>query len=183
MGTAGEVVPAPENPYRAPRARVDRPLVARYDPLAGMVMARRLTRLGAAMIDGVTYLVPVVLGVLISGDLKDFATADPEQGEISMILLRRLFIFALPIMLINVYLLAKSGQTMGKKALGIRIVRTDGAAAGLARLLVLRSLLPSMLSWILFIGGFFGLLDTLFIFGEERRCIHDHFADTMVALA
>ncbi|HEX9732584.1 MAG TPA: RDD family protein [Thermoanaerobaculia bacterium] len=183
VGMAGEVVPALENPYQAPRARVDRPLVRRYDPLAGMVLASRLRRLAAVIVNTLIFLVPIVLVAAISGDLADFAAADADPNEIVWIVLRRMFIFFVPIVLVNVYLLAKSGQTLGKKALGVRIVRYDGSEASLARLLVLRFGLPNTIGMIPFLGSFFGLLDALFIFGDERRCIHDHFADTKVVLA
>ena len=30
------------------------------------------------------------------------------------------------------------------------------------------------------VGGLFALVDVLFIFGERRRCLHDHLAGTIV---
>lgn len=182
-GTAGEVVPRSENPYQAPRARVDRPLVASDDPLAAMVMARRLTRLAAAILDTIILLIPIFLGLAVSGDFTRLGTLEPDEAELTMLMLRRMFTFGLPIFAINIYLLAKSGQSLGKKALGIKIVRTDGTRASLGRLLMLRIALPNVLGAVPTLGQLFGLLDALFIFGEERRCIHDHFADTMVVVA
>jgi len=183
VGTAGEIVPEWENPYEAPRARVDLPVAHSLDPLAGMVLARRFTRLVAAILDSLIVLVPAVIGLMVMGDFGDLAAVDSDQDEIAMLFLRRLIVFALPILAINVYLLGKSGQTLGKKALGIRIVRTDGTMASLGRLLVLRIGLTNLLGFIPILGNFFGLLDSLFIFGEERRCVHDYFADTMVVVA
>ena len=34
-----------------------------------------------------------------------------------------------------------------------------------------------------FIGGFYSIIDSLMIFGEQRRCIHDYIADTIVIRA
>jgi hypothetical protein len=33
-----------------------------------------------------------------------------------------------------------------------------------------------------YVGPFFGLANILFILRADRRCIHDHFADTKVVL-
>jgi uncharacterized RDD family membrane protein YckC len=77
-------------------------------------------------------------------------------------------------------LLYRSGQTIGKKIVGIRIVRTDGSRAGLLRILGLRYIVPGVISAIPLLGFFFALADALVIFGEQRRCIHDYIADTIV---
>ncbi len=73
--------------------------------------------------------------------------------------------------------LARYGQSIGKRMCRLRVVRTDGSRASLGRILFLRNLVP----WV--IGsfcGFFGIIDVMTIFGEERRCIHDLVADTKV---
>ncbi len=53
----------------------------------------------------------------------------------------------------------------------------------LGRLVFLRYGGPGLIGQIPFLGSLFSLLDALFIFSEERRCIHDHFADTKVVVA
>jgi uncharacterized RDD family membrane protein YckC len=73
-------------------------------------------------------------------------------------------------------LLAVRSQTLGKLVLGIQIRRVDGSRADILRILLLRQLVPIMLSFI----PLFGLIDALFIFGDEQRCIHDLIADTIV---
>ena len=80
----------------------------------------------------------------------------------------------------NCVLLARNGQTIGKKASNIRIVRSDGSDAGFARLFFLRMMLFWALNAVPFIGPVFSLVNILFIFREDRRCIHDLLADTMV---
>jgi uncharacterized RDD family membrane protein YckC len=73
--------------------------------------------------------------------------------------------------------LAQYGQSIGKRMRRLRVVRTDGSPASLGRILLLRNFVP----WV--IGsfcGFFGLIDALVIFTDERRCIHDLLADTKV---
>ena len=54
----------------------------------------------------------------------------------------------------------------------------DGSPVSLGRLFFLRNLAPTLLSSLC--NGLFGLVDALFIFGEQQRCVHDHFADTKV---
>lgn len=84
----------------------------------------------------------------------------------------------------NVVLLARggtaNGQTVGKHAMGIRVVRTDGApltfADSLRRELLGRSL-PSVIP-------FYIALDVLWPLNDpQRQAIHDKIAGTLVVLA
>lgn len=81
----------------------------------------------------------------------------------------------------NLAQLAQTGQTVGKLWLGIRIVRSDGSAADLGRVFALRMFLPGLIA--AFAGPLFSLPDALCIFGNERRCLHDLMADTIVVMA
>ena len=74
------------------------------------------------------------------------------------------------------YLLATSGQTIGKKLLMIRIVSESGSLPGFLRAVVLRNWVRALLSLI----PFFGLIDVLFIFSDSRKCLHDYIAGTKV---
>jgi uncharacterized RDD family membrane protein YckC len=78
----------------------------------------------------------------------------------------------------NLMLLGDRGQTVGKRWLRIRIVRCDGSDADLGRLFGLRMCVPWLIGFVL--GPLFVLPDVLFIFGDERRCLHDMMADTVV---
>jgi uncharacterized RDD family membrane protein YckC len=73
--------------------------------------------------------------------------------------------------------LAQYGQSIGKRMRHIRVVRTDGSPASMARILLLRNFIPAIIGSFC---GLFGIIDALTIFGEERRCIHDLLADTKV---
>ncbi len=78
-------------------------------------------------------------------------------------------------------LLAVRGQTLGKMALGVRIVRrTDGSNPGFWRTVLVRNVVPSLIGLLPFFGPLFSLIDLLSIFGEERRCLHDYLAGTRV---
>jgi uncharacterized RDD family membrane protein YckC len=89
-------------------------------------------------------------------------------------------VLTLVVIVINVSLLSRNGQTIGKRAVGTKIVRTDGSKVELSRLIALRWLPVFALRFIPFLGGLAGLADALVIFGSDRRCIHDYIADTIV---
>jgi uncharacterized RDD family membrane protein YckC len=76
---------------------------------------------------------------------------------------------------INFAMLHYSGLTLGKLAMGTRIVTKDNARVELWRVLLIRG--PLYL-----FGAFTGLalIDALFIFGSSRRTLHDLAAGTRV---
>jgi uncharacterized RDD family membrane protein YckC len=86
----------------------------------------------------------------------------------------------LAIMIVLVY---RNGQTIGKKLLGIKVARTDGSRASLARIFWLRNVLNSVITMVPFFGPLYALVDACMIFGEQRRCCHDYIADTIVIRA
>ena len=74
-------------------------------------------------------------------------------------------------------LLIKDGQTLGKKALRIRIVKMDtGENGGFVPNVLLRLIVNGLLGII----PLYGLVDILFIFRGDRPCIHDMIAGTQV---
>jgi uncharacterized RDD family membrane protein YckC len=72
------------------------------------------------------------------------------------------------------------GQSVGKRALGIRVVRMDGSDVDIWRLLLLRNAVMLFASQLC---GLVGLADALWIFSAEQRCLHDLLADTKVVVA
>jgi uncharacterized RDD family membrane protein YckC len=84
---------------------------------------------------------------------------------------------------ITTRLVWSNGQTIGKRALGIKVVRKDGSRASLARIFWLRNALNSVFSWLGYIGLVYQLIDPLLIFQESRQCLHDRIADTVVIKA
>ena len=56
----------------------------------------------------------------------------------------------------------------------------DLTLKSLRRVIGLRTLPISILSRIPFVGWLIALADSLMIFGAERRCLHDVFADSIV---
>jgi uncharacterized RDD family membrane protein YckC len=83
----------------------------------------------------------------------------------------------------NGWLLVRHGQTLGKRLLGIRIVRPDGTMASAARLVGLRYGIGSLVNTVPAIGMIWALFDSVAIFRRSRRCLHDSIADTIVIVA
>ena len=156
-----------DNPYAAPSAHV---ADAMEDE--GQVLAERLTRLGAVLIDGVIVMIAYVPLIIWYFRTQQGGSAS-LFGFIGGLLLLALLVY-------NLVLLHQHGQTIGKKLLNIRIVRTDGSRAGLARIFFMRILPISLLSAIPFLGFFVALVDPLLIFRDSRQCLHDQIADTVV---
>jgi uncharacterized RDD family membrane protein YckC len=167
--------PSLPNPYQAPN---DLEPGAREAP-AGARDASRLSRLWATTIDGVisfALLFPVQLYARV---YEGFPTgmkplALPES------LYWALGGFVVYVAVHGVFL-ARSAQTIGKKLLHIQIVNArDGKRAPIGRILLLRMLPVTLVSQVPHVGGVLAIVDLLFIFRKDRRCIHDHIAGTRV---
>ena len=92
-------------------------------------------------------------------------------------------IYFLTILVINLRLLGRQGQSLGKKWAKVRVVRMDGSPASLGRQVGLRYIVNGIPGAIPMVGGIYSLVDILFIFRDDRRCIHDMIADTKVVVA
>jgi len=159
------------NPYAAPRAAI----AAGDFAGDGAALASRGQRLRAAIIDYMIFVVPMaaMLIPIAMSRGKAMAAVGPILGGLVFV----------AILVINGLLLARNGQTIGKRSTGIRVVRTDGSDAGFVRLFFLRGGLSWLIAAIPAIGGLYALVDVLFIFRSDRRCLHDLIADTRVVEA
>ncbi len=169
------------NPYAAPSARVE------DSPVYQLELAERLVRLAAVILDVLVFVVPVLLMVIpvaliaaTAGKSKfgsDFATGGVAIVAIVAVLAM------LALFIINMVLLHRYGQTLGKRWLRIKVVRVDGSRCGLSRYIFARWLPVALLGAIPLIGWIFSLIDPLLIFGNEQRCLHDQIAGTIVIKA
>jgi len=113
-----------------------------------------------------------------------FSALDPRKGNIGVgVIVGQVVLGFGLFILIQGYLLHTEGQTVGKKLLGMRIVRANGERATLGRLLGLRYLVGWVIVMIPFIGAIYALVDCLMIFRDSRKCVHDNIADTIVVKA
>jgi uncharacterized RDD family membrane protein YckC len=87
----------------------------------------------------------------------------------------------LGLMIYNLVLLTKQGQTIGKKWLGIRIVsHPDGQRAGFVKAVLLRGFVNGLIGAVPLLGMLYSLIDICFIFREDHRCVHDLIGGTHV---
>lgn len=88
------------------------------------------------------------------------------------------------VLLANLILLTVRGQTIGKLLLRVQIVRQpDESRAGFIRAVLLRSVLLPFVGFLTSmhpLALIMLLADVLFIFRQDRRCLHDLLADTRV---
>jgi uncharacterized RDD family membrane protein YckC len=139
--------------------------------------ATRWSRLAARLIDGLVCFAPLPLLFF------------PCIGSLGALLG-----FA-GILAAQVWLLVTRGQTLGKKAMAIAIIRSDGGVPPVGWLLVREFAIPLAVGILRYGGhndpspvgqvfqfllGFVWLIDSLFIFSPTRRCLHDLVADTHV---
>lgn len=167
---------AQQNPYAPPMAEVSD--VVSDQPLEH---ASRGIRFGAAMLDGVIWFVtsiPMVVSAIASGGWL----ADPMAmfSGVGFMLTVAAWIAVAVITIVFVH---RNGQTIAKKLLGIKVVRSDGSRASLGRIFWLRNVVNGIPQVIPFIGYVYVLADHLFIFGDKRQCLHDKIADTIVVTA
>jgi len=82
---------------------------------------------------------------------------------------------------ITAWLVATNGQSIGKRLVGIKVVRTDGSRASFARIFLLRNVVNGLPNFLPYLGWLYQLvIDPVFIFQDSRRCLHDMIADTIV---
>jgi len=147
--------------------------------------ATRLSRLGAAVVDGLMLAPPAIaLAVLVPMALMGGRVAS------MLVILGLALLFLLALLITQIVLLVKHGQTIGKKALGIRMITSEGETPSIWRVFFLRWLpfvVTAATIELIFkvrgLGNVIHLVDALLIFQPTRRCLHDLFADTHVIKA
>jgi uncharacterized RDD family membrane protein YckC len=130
------------------------------------------------MIDGLIQVPVVVFLMLATGEFSSIIETGETTGYPDSILwtLAGLVAFCL----VNGYLLATQGQTVGKKIMGVRIVAIDGSLASLGRVIFIRTVVTQLIYIIPSAGLLFAMIDVVFIFRQDHRCIHDLMAGTKV---
>ncbi len=151
------------NPYAAPKAAVDDVEPAAFE------LATRWQRLQAAILDGIVIWIGILVATLVA---REDATMLGVSAWIGLA----------AVAAINLWMVHRYRASIGKKALKIRMVRADGSEAELWRLIFLRWL-PQWIVNVVPIVNILSLVDVLFIFGKEQRCVHDYIGGTIVVKA
>jgi uncharacterized RDD family membrane protein YckC len=153
--------PAPD----APRVTYARPLASRWQ------------RLGGAVVDFIATFVPAAVLARVFNAVTG-ATASVATITVMMLVPS----------IVNWYLLATRGQTMGKIVVRTRVVTETGETATFARAVALRAwpvyflqVAPTLFGpSVKALTSVIAMVDTLFVFGGSRRCLHDRIAGTHV---
>lgn len=156
------------NPYQAPGAYgYQRPSVFQY-PLAS-----RGKRLGGAILDSLFY-----MGAAAPGFIFMIVNSDSNNDELALIGMGIMLAGLLVVGIVNWVMISTSGQSIAKRILGMRILMLEtGQLPGFVNGVLLRIWVPALVNQAC---SLFGLVDALWIFNEERRCIHDLIARTVV---
>ena len=169
------------------------PAVPAADGAGGRVLAGRGTRLSAAGIDGAIFMLAFLPALvdITQAIVRRYLEEETLGWSFTWsagVAVTGLLLLALGVA--TTILVARGGQTVGKKLLGIRVVRSDGSPAGLGRIFWLRNVAASVPSLLQFggsaltaVGLLYSLVDDLLIFGDTRQCLHDRIADTIVVRA
>ena len=175
---------AQQNPYAPPKAEVsDASETEVVEP------ASRAIRFGAAMLDllvGLVVGLPVLIVIVpawISAGGAPTALSASMSASIMGGAAALTTLLAVVWLVVTFIFVKRNQQTIGKKIVGIKVVRSDGSKASLARIFWLRNIVNALPGLIPFVGNLYGLVDHLFIFGSKRQCVHDKIADTIVVKA
>jgi uncharacterized RDD family membrane protein YckC len=146
------------------------------------------SRVGAALIDGIVISVIAVVMLLIVGAIAGggFLLGD-TAGVVGLIVgigLWGLFVTVAALLYAPLMMAKTNGQTLGRMAVGIRVVRANGKPMDVGWAM----LREVVVKWLLFgtvLNSFtFGiawLLDVLWpLWDEENRALHDMIVDTRV---
>ncbi len=147
------------------------------------LVARRIVASGIDLVLGVAALSPAALGLwaLSREPLAPGVPVDPGVfGQLWVIVPSLALFVALAIA--QVLLLARRGQTLGKRWMALKIVRSDGSEAGLVRAFLVRyaafglacALVP-VLGWLVV-----PFVDAVLLLEQRGQTLHDRLSDTQV---
>ncbi|MFM2600205.1 RDD family protein [Vibrio fortis] len=139
--------------------------------------ASRWPRFLAFFIDGVitaAIITPIFMYTDFFQQTFDTKVLDLREAAIFYAYIGLMFL------LIHGYLLHKKGQTIGKYLMEIAIVDMEGKPIGLYKIVGKRMIPMIPFTIIPITGHIISMLDSLFIFRKNRRCLHDLIASTQV---
>jgi uncharacterized RDD family membrane protein YckC len=153
---------------------------ADIDEAPPLRLAGRGERLGGFLIDTLI-LLAILLPLMYVGGYFEGMMSGHKPGTSAQIMWS-LIGFAL-FTVVQGIPLANDGQTWGKKLLNMKIVDLAGAKPEFGRKLLLRYGVGQVISMVPWVGGIYFLVDSLFVFRGDKRCIHDLIAGTRVVVA
>ena len=182
VNTAEKLGAPPLNPYAAPTDAAA-PRVEQNDQ--GGELATPSSRLGAQIIDNLLLAAAALPGGIV-GAILGSSFHYGSGGKDESIGVMTMALAGLTGLLLYIYqcqLIAVTGQSLGQRWSDVRIVLENGEPPGFWRGVVLRSWVLFALRVIPGLGYIVGLVDSLMVFSEGRRCLHDRIAGTRVLKA
>jgi uncharacterized RDD family membrane protein YckC len=168
------------NPYAPPSADSD----VLNDPsdASQLLRATRSQRWWAAFVDNLLYLPLIGVGAAVAVGLG--YSADVEKGGFMLVI----YACMLPLAIYQWTLIARTGQSLGKRWSKIKIFKLDDSEVDFLSGVVLRNWVLGVVPLILVAlvpdlergSNLLGTVDALFIFGAAHRCLHDYIAGTKV---
>ena len=140
-----------------------------------------MQRLVATGLDWLFVAVVTSLVILVTGVLEHAE----DYANLGQSMVNAVLCGSLAYLILNGWLLWTRGQTAGKAAMSLMIVdHHTGNRASFWKLLLVRALIPVV---VIAVGSIFGpvllllvLVDFLFIFRKDQRCLHDWIAGMRV---
>ncbi len=137
-------------------------------------MAPRGTRFSANLVDNFAVLLPAMIAIVVGA-----AVSPPPESGLGLVVVLGVALSAVVSLGAQIAAQITWGQSIGKRMLGIKVVRTNGDPIELWRLILLRNVVVHVVAQLC---GLMGLVDALLIFGDEQRCLHDYIADSRVVV-
>lgn len=167
------------NPYAAPQANI---VISAMMPQLNL--ASRGVRLGAAFLDSIIILavmiVPMIPGFIVIAQAENAGKLENNFPVHALYWFGAAFLASLGLLVWNAIWLARYGQTIAKRMLGIRVVCfPSGLPAGAAKAFWLRAVVNYIINCVV---PLYGIIDACFIFREDKRCLHDLIAETTVVV-
>jgi len=172
--------PDGDNPYAPPTSDVNAGALA---PAVEGQLAERGTRFASQMVDGLLFmaaLVPALIAGFQSGAFREGGSTAIFRAFAANALGMVSGAAWIALIGYQAYLVTTTGQSIAKRLFKIKIVKLDGSPVSFVSGVLLRNWLMLILQQIPGVNAILPLVDALFIFRQDRRCVHDFIAGTKV---
>jgi len=157
--------------YAPPQSDID------VAPKSQEILASRWERLWASLIDTVIQMVVIIPVMYYTGFFQQIMKGHEPSLQYNLAIAG---VGLITFIVFHIKFLISSGQTIGKKILGIKIVDLHGQLPSIKTNLPIRYAVFFIPAQIPIIGQLLSIINILFIFGKEKRCLHDYAAGTKV---
>lgn len=137
----------------------------------------RGARFVANLIDSAVVSLPALACVVIFAVFSATSGKDKADDLAALLMVGGMFLGVAVGFGVQIAMHLRYAQSVGKRMMKLKVVRSDGSPVELWRIILLRNVALQVAAQLC---GFVGIIDALMIFGDEMRCLHDLIADTVV---